>query len=209
MPIDQMPIDQMLVFITVTLFVSASPGPVMLSTMANGGMYGVRHAAWGMAGATAGNLILIALSFIGMALILKNSTTLFRVLQWAGAAYLIWLGIKMYRQPIADDQSPIDAIRAKPWVLFLKSVGVALSNPKGLVYFGAFFPQFISLEYSLTHQLLLMVGAFVVIDVIWMLIYAQGGSFVAGWLRSPQQRRGFNRISGGALIGAGILMAAL
>lgn len=204
-----MPIDQLLVFVTVTLFVSASPGPVMLSAMANGGMYGVRHAAWGMAGATAGNLLLIALSFVGMALVLKNSTALFRALQWAGAAYLIWLGIKMYRQPVADNQVPGSAVRASSFGLFIKSVGIAISNPKGLVYFGAFFPQFISLEYSLTHQLLLMVVVFVIIDVIWMLIYAQGGSFVAGWLRSPQQRRSFNRVAGGALIGAGVLLVAV
>ena len=202
-----MPIDQLIVFITVTLFVSASPGPVMLSTMANGGMYGVRHAAWGMAGATAGNLILIALSFIGMALILKNSPTLFRVLQWTGAAYLVWLGFKMYRQPVADAERPGHADRIKPWTLFLKSVGVAISNPKGLIYFGAFFPQFISLEYALLNQLMVLIGVFIVIDTIWMLIYAQGGSFVVRWLRSPQQRRGFNRVAGSAIIAAGILLA--
>lgn len=202
-----MPIDQLLVFLTVTLFVSASPGPVMLSAMANGGLYGVRHAAWGMAGATAGNLLLIAMSFVGMALILKNSPMLFRALQWTGAAYLIWLGVKMYRQPIADDNMPSRAARIKPWMLFLKSVGVAVSNPKGLIYFGAFFPQFISLEYKLLNQVLLMVTIFVVIDTIWMLIYAKGGSFVIRWLRSPQQRRGFNRAAGSALVGAGMLMA--
>jgi homoserine/homoserine lactone efflux protein len=202
-----MPIDQLLVFVTITLFVSASPGPVMLSTMANGALYGVRHATWGMAGATAGNLLLIALSLVGMALILKSSPALFRVLQWAGAAYLIWLGIKMYRQPPAGDAASDSAVRATPLALFLKSVGVAVSNPKGLIYFGAFFPQFISLEYSLTNQLLLMVGTFIVIDVIWMLIYAQGGSFVAGWLHSPGKRRGFNRVAGSALMGAGVLMA--
>lgn len=203
-----MPFDQLLVFITITLFVSASPGPVMLSAMANGGLYGVRHAAWGMAGATTGNLLLIALSFVGMALILKNSPMLFRALQWTGAAYLVWLGVKMYRQPIANDDMPSRAVRIKPSMLFLKSVGVAISNPKGLIYFGAFFPQFISLENALLNQLLLMVGAFIVIDTIWMLIYAQSGSFVVHWLRSPRQRRGFNRVAGSALVVAGIVMAA-
>lgn len=57
-------------------------------------------------------------------------------------------------------------------------------------------------------QLLLMVGAFIVIDTIWMLIYAQSGSFVVHWLRSPRQRRGFNRVAGSALVVAGIVMAA-
>lgn len=204
-----MPFDQLLVFATVTLFMSASPGPVMLSAMANGGIYGVRHAAWGIFGATVGNLLLITLSLIGMALILKNFPVLFRTLQWAGAAYLIWLGIKMYRQPIAEDSLSGRIVRATPLALFFKSLGVAASNPKGLVYFGAFFPQFISPEYSLADQLLMIISVFLLIDVTWMLIYAQGGSVVVGWLRSPHQRRGFNRVTGGALMGAGILMAAL
>lgn len=204
-----MPFDQLLVFATVTLFMSASPGPVMLSAMANGGIYGVRHAAWGIFGATVGNLLLITLSLIGMALILKNFPVLFRTLQWAGAAYLIWLGIKMYRQPIAEDSLSGRIVRATPLTLFFKSLGVAASNPKGLVYFGAFFPQFISPEYSLADQLLMIISVFLLIDVTWMLIYAQSGSVVVGWLRSPHQRRGFNRVTGGALMGAGILMAAL
>lgn len=204
-----MPIDQLLVFLTVTLLVSASPGPVMLSTMANGGMYGVRHAAWGMAGATLGNLILITLSFIGMALVLKSSNTLFVALQWAGAAYLVWLGIKMAQQPVAMEQTSGKAARARALPLFAKSVGIALSNPKGLIYFGALFPQFISPDYALFNQLALMVTIFVCIDLVWMLIYARGGSFVVSWLRSPQQRRGFNRVAGSALIGAGVLMALL
>lgn len=204
-----MPFDQLLVFATVTLFMSASPGPVMLSAMANGGIYGVRHAAWGIFGATVGNLLLITLSLIGMALILKNFPVLFRTLQWAGATYLIWLGIKMYRQPIAEDSLSGRIVRATPLALFFKSLGVAASNPKGLVYFGAFFPQFISPEYSLADQLLMIISVFLLIDVTWMLIYAQGGSVVVGWLRSPHQRRGFNRVTGGALMGAGILMAAL
>lgn len=204
-----MPFDQLLVFATVTLFMSASPGPVMLSAMANGGIYGVRHAAWGIFGATVGNLLLITLSLIGMALILKNFPVFFRTLQWAGAAYLIWLGIKMYRQPIAEDSVSGRIVRATPLALFFKSLGVAASNPKGLVYFGAFFPQFISPEYSLADQLLMIISVFLLIDVTWMLIYAQSGSVVVGWLRSPHQRRGFNRVTGGALMGAGILMAAL
>lgn len=204
-----MPFDQLLVFATVTLFMSASPGPVMLSAMANGGIYGVRHAAWGIFGATVGNLLLITLSLIGMALILKNFPVLFRTLQWAGATYLIWLGIKMYRQPIAEDSVSGRIVRATPLALFFKSLGVAASNPKGLVYFGAFFPQFISPEYSLADQLLMIISVFLLIDVTWMLIYAQSGSVVVGWLRSPHQRRGFNRVTGGALMGAGILMAAL
>lgn len=204
-----MPTDQLLLYLTVTLLVSASPGPVMLSAMANGGLYGVRHAVWGMVGATLGNLILIALSSLGMALILKNAPVLFRTIQWVGAAYLIWLGLRICLQPVDDELTQGTAVRSDGWRLCIKSVGIALSNPKGLIYFGALFPQFISIERPLLQQLAIMVGLFVAIDFVWMLIYAKAGSFIVGWLRSPQHRRWFNRSAGGALMAAGLAMALL
>lgn len=204
-----MPPDQLLVFLTVTLLLSASPGPVMLSAMANGGIYGVRHALWGMVGATVGNLSLIALSIAGMALVLQSSEMLFRIIQWVGAAYLVWLGLKIARQSVEGEFATGKAMRDSGWQLFIKSFGIAVSNPKGLLYFGALFPQFISPARALLPQLSLLVGLFVVIDLISMLIYAKSGSFIVSWLRSPQHRKWFNRIAGGALIAAGIAMAIL
>lgn len=204
-----MPPDQLLLYLTVTLLVSISPGPVMLSAMANGGIYGVRHALWGMAGATFGNLILITLSAAGMALVLKSSDVLFRTIQWVGAAYLIWLGLKVCLQPVNSEFVTGKATRDSGWRLFIKSVGIAVSNPKGLIYFGALFPQFISQTQALLPQLALLVSLFVVIDLISMLIYAKSGSFIVSWLRSPQHRRWFNRASGGALMAAGLAMAIL
>lgn len=181
----------------------------MLSAMANGGIYGVRHALWGMVGATVGNLSLIALSIAGMALVLQSSEMLFRIIQWAGAAYLVWLGLKIARQSVEGEFATGKAMRDSGWQLFIKSFGIAVSNPKGLLYFGALFPQFISPARALLPQLSLLVGLFVVIDLISMLIYAKSGSFIVSWLRSPQHRKWFNRIAGGALIAAGIAMAIL
>jgi homoserine/homoserine lactone efflux protein len=201
-----MPPDQLLVYLTVTFLVSISPGPVMLSAMANGGIYGVRHALWGMAGATFGNLILIALSAAGMALVLKSSDMLFRTIQWVGAAYLIWLGLKICLQPVDGEFVTGKASRDSGWKLFIKSVGIAVSNPKGLIYFGALFPQFISPTQALLPQLALLVSLFVVIDLISMLVYAKGGSFIVSWLHSPQHRRWFNRVAGGALMLAGLML---
>jgi len=201
-----MPLDQLFIFLSLTLLVSASPGPVMLAAMANGGLYGVRRAIWGMVGATAGNLVLIVLSAVGMGLVLKNSDTLFRTIQWLGAAYLIWLGIKMCLQP-ASENIAANAIRESANAhLFFKSFGIAISNPKGLIYFGALFPQFIAPERPLVPQLALLVSLFVVIDIVWMLAYAKGGSFIMGWLRSPLHRRWFNCVAGGALMIAGIML---
>lgn len=205
-PDQLMPVDQLLLFLTLTLFVSASPGPVMLAAMANGGLYGVRRAMWGMAGATLGNLVLIALSALGMGLLLKNSDALFSVIQWLGAAYLIWLGLKLCLQPVGEGINASAVEEGSARRLFLKSFGIALSNPKGLIYFGALFPQFIAPERPLLAQFALLVSLFVAIDLVWMLAYAKGGSFIMGWLRSPLHQRVFNCLCGGALALAGVLM---
>lgn len=198
--------DQLLLFITLTFFVSASPGPVMLACMAYGGNYGVRRSLWGMAGATVGNLLLMLLSALGLGLLLNRSDTLFTAIQWLGAAYLVWLGCKICLQPVGEELRASAAGEGSRQRLFWKAFGISVSNPKGLVYFGALFPQFVAPEQPLLPQFTLLTVIFVVMDLIWMLAYAKGGRVIMGWLRSPQHQRWFNRISGGALIAVGLLM---
>jgi homoserine/homoserine lactone efflux protein len=205
-----MPLDQLLLYFTVTFFVSASPGPVMLACMNYGGQHGMRKAFYGMAGATCGNLLLMILSAFGLGLLLQGSDFWFSALQWFGAAYLAWLGIKMWRQPIpsaisADSQAPGVSRR----LLFLQAMGIAVSNPKGLIYFGAVFPQFISPKQPLLFQFFFLTVIFVMTDLLWMLAYAKGGNFIVGWLRDAEHQRWFNRISGGALMTTGALMVLI
>lgn len=204
-----MPLDQFLVFFTLTFFVSASPGPVMLACMANGGFYGLRRSLWGMAGATLGNLLLMLLSALGMGLLLTRSDLLFNMIRWLGAAYLVWLGLKICLQPVTPELAAQAAAEGSPRALLIKSFIVAVGNPKGLVYFGALFPQFIATGRPLFLQFAVLTVVFVITDLLWMLAYAKGGSFIMGWLRSPAHQRWFNWISGGALIGAGVLMGLI
>lgn len=178
----------------------------MLLCMGNGGRYGVRYALWGMAGIIAGNLVLILLSSLGLGLLLERSERIFIIIQWLGAAYLIWLGVRLCLQPIVTEPELNAADRLSPSKLFIQSLGVALSNPKGLIYFSALFPQFLSPERALLPQLLLLIGLFMSIDFIWMLIYAKGGSTITRWLHSPHHRRIFQYCSGGALMVAGVLL---
>lgn len=202
-----MSLDQLLVFLTLTLFLSASPGPVMLACMTNGGRHGVYQALWGMAGATLGNLVLIALSSFGIGMLLKQSDMLFRIMQWIGAAYLIWLGLKTCAQPIHHDMDAHHQAQGSATTLLWQSFGIAVSNPKGLIYFGALFPQFLTSDKPLLPQLIVLTGLFISIDFAWMLSYAKSGSAIMSWLRSPQHKRLFQYCAGGALILAGILLA--
>lgn len=202
-----MPITNFSLFLSITFIVSASPGPVMLSCMTNGGRLGVRKAFVGMLGASAGNLCLVVLSALGLGLIISQNDILFNVIKWGGAAYLVFLGVQIIRTPIALEQkqniSAIDSSKSLWWNSFF----IAISNPKGLIYFGALFPQFIAYQEPLAPQFLTLTLSFLVIDLLWMFAYALAGNSIMRWLKTPKHQIGFNSLSGLVLIAAGIFMA--
>ena len=96
---------------------------------------------------------------------------------------------------------------AGAWVNADNGTTVAVTNPKGLIYFGALFPQFIDIQRSMPPQFALLTVIFLAMDLVWMGIYALGGRGIMRWLRSPEHQRWFNWISGGLLIAAGVALA--
>jgi len=178
----------------------------MLSCMANGGRLGMRKAVIGMIGACGGNLLLLGLSALGLGLIVSQNDVLFNVVKWAGAGYLAFLGIQIIRKPVVHEQLDVTKITSTKSV-FLNSFLIAISNPKGLIYFGALFPQFISYEKPIGSQFLILTVIFLLIDLIWMFAYAIAGSNIMRWLKSPKHQIWFNTVSGLVLIIAAIFMA--
>jgi homoserine/homoserine lactone efflux protein len=202
-----MQLEQLFLFTTVTLVVSASPGPVMLNCMADAGRYGFAHSLHSMLGASLGNLLLMLLSALGVGLLVEESSWIFRIVQWLGAAYLIYLGIKlMLAAPL---QLQLDPSAPPSENLVRKSFLIAVTNPKGLIYFGALFPQFIDLHQSLPPQFALLSLVFLIMDFIWMAIYAQGGKLIMRWLKTPRHQRWFNWCSGGALVATGLALSRI
>lgn len=200
-----MSLEQLWLFITLTFIVSASPGPVMLSCMADAGRFGFAKSIYTMLGASAGNLVLMLLSAIGLGLLVEQAEWIFHTIKWIGAAYLVYLGIALVMAPPHKLQDELPEIRSSH--LFWKSLLVAITNPKGLIYFGALFPQFIDIHQPMPSQFALLTAIFLITDLLWMAIYALGGSAIMRWLKSPAHQRWFNRISGGALVAAGIALA--
>ncbi|WP_225318674.1 LysE family translocator [Cellvibrio sp. KY-GH-1] len=198
-------IEQLWLFSTLTFIVSASPGPVMLSCMADAGRFGFAKSIFTMLGASAGNLVLMLLSAVGLGLLVEQSEWVFNLIKWIGAAYLVYLGAEQIRAKPHNLQEDLPAVRSSH--LFWKSLVVAITNPKGLIYFGALFPQFINIHQPMPAQFALLTVIFLITDLLWMAIYASGGSAIMRWLKSPAHQRWFNRISGGTLIAAGIALA--
>ena len=199
----------LLTYIAAVFVISGTPGPNMLLAMSSGIRYGWRHSLPTMLGAVAGVIVILAISLSGLGAILKTSQTLVTVVKWIGAAYLIYLGIKMWLEKISDTptESDVEVAAIELPSLFQRvSTGfaVALSNPKAILFGLAFFPNFINTDSPMLPQAAFLVAIFAVIELSWMSVYASGGTWLKKFLASPRNIRRFNRGSGSAFILAGV-----
>lgn len=208
-------------FVVMTFFVSATPGPNMILVMTHSAQHGWRAATATMAGCMTALVAMMALSALGMGTVLTNFPRVFDALRLIGAAYLAWLGVKLWRAPVERDSEALATINgssdAKPAnaletsglrkTLYRQGLLVAASNPKAILFAAAFFPQFIEAGSAQWPQFALLLATFTVIEVSWYVIYAAGGRTVAQALRQPRVLRLFNRISGGLFVAFAALMA--
>jgi homoserine/homoserine lactone efflux protein len=192
-------------YLSVSLVVSAIPGPLMLSCMHHGALYGVRPTIATMLGASFGNILLMLLSVLGLGLLVRETPLLFNSIKWIGAAYLIYLGYQQVRTYTKPCNAPTTSA-APQKSLFLNGALISVSNPKGLIYFGALFPQFIDYNQPLLWQFSLLSLIFLSFDMGWMLIYAAAGKQLMYWLTTPKHNTFFALASGLVLISVGFSM---
>lgn len=198
--------DNLLLFITVTMIISASPGPAMIASLHNGVRFGIKGSWTGIAGLCIGNLLLIAISGLGAAALLAKHPFVFQVMQWLGTAWLIYLGIHAIKAPLPEFGRMHYQSQPGGWSLFHRNFVLAISNPKGLIYVGAFFPQFLNLTTPLWPQYLGLSSVFLLIDILWLLIYTSAGRSLVSYLHSDLRKRLFNWLCGLALIGCGLML---
>ena len=184
------------------------PGPTILLVVSYALGQGWR-AAWPLAtGVALGDLTAMTLSMLGLGALLATSATVFLVLKWMGAAYLVYLGIKLFRAGGTFDAKPrTDATR--PSRMMGHAWLVTALNPKGLTFFVAFLPQFIDPAQSFWRQMLIFEATFVALAVVNAFGYAFLASRARSAFSSAGMIRAFNRIGGGMLVGAGIATAAM
>jgi threonine/homoserine/homoserine lactone efflux protein len=197
-------------FVMMSFVVSGTPGPNMLLVMSSSARHGMRQALATMAGCMTALIAMMCISASGLGALLQAFPALFDALRWAGAAYLIYLGIKSWRAPVSaklDVQPPMASVSVG--ALFRRGFLVAASNPKAILFAAAFLPQFITPSAARLPQFAILVLSFAVIEGGWYLAYAAGGKRIAHYLRQASMLRLFNRVTGGAFVGFGALMAAL
>lgn len=203
----------LVIFLTTCFFLSATPGPNMLSALSMGMRHGLSGAAWGGIGMCLSLGLLAGLSALGVGVLLKTSPLAFTIFKWAGVAYLTWLGIQAWRAPIRDEAADVDAAmttgpdRRGQIGLLGQGLLITLSNPKALVFMAAFFPQFIDPQRPMAPQLTILVVTMLIIEFGWIMAYAVGGKGLALRLTGPVAQRWLNRMTGALLIGAGLLLA--
>lgn len=193
-------------FALVSFIGIATPGPTVLLALTNGSRFGVRRAGFGMAGAMLSDVVLIGAVALGLGALLAASAFWFAVVKWLGVLYLACLGIALLRSQGSLDQSLRGATATgsseesgSAGALFLKSFLVAVTNPKGYLFFSAFLPQFIAPAASQLPQYVLLAAVFVTLDFLVMSIYAALGAQAVRLLKESGALW-LDRICGGALL---------
>ncbi|MGJ4927112.1 LysE family translocator [Bradyrhizobium sp. HKCCYLS2038] len=195
-----------LAFVAACVGLALLPGPVVTLLIANGLRHGTRAALINIAGVQTGLAIAIGVVAIGLTSLMATMGYWFEWVRLIGAAYLVWLGIQLIRSPIegiAAGEAPPPPPRGG---FFLQGLLVLLSNPKVMVFFGAFLPQFMDMSRDHVPQVGLLGVTFMVIAGLTDAIYA----LLAGRARklfSANRTRLVSRISGGFMIGGGVWLA--
>jgi threonine/homoserine/homoserine lactone efflux protein len=196
--------DVLLAFVAATALLIVIPGPNVALIVANSVAHGTRYGLLTVAGTASGVVVQLVLTVLGASAALDFLAASFDLLRWAGVIYLVWLGIAAWRAP------PVDLGQVRPQArsaraIYLRGLLVCLTNPKTLLFCGAFLPQFVTPGPDATRQLVLLALAFfavsTVLDGLWAIL--------AGRLRSLLVARATlrNRVTGGLLVGAGLGLA--
>jgi homoserine/homoserine lactone efflux protein len=190
-------------FFAITTILVLTPGPIVTLVISTGATRGVRAALATAAGTTLGNAILLTAISFGLAWVLANAAILFNALRWTGALYLIYLGLKSWRSAgsSSDVSAPTDRVH------FVRGVLVALTNPKTIVFFTAFLPQFVDPKLPAAPQLAVMCAVTVVFAGISDCAYALASGYGRAWFQKPGRTLWLGRASGTVLIAGGLWLS--
>jgi len=203
-----MSLEHWLAFVAASSVLLAIPGPTILLVISYALSHGRRVATATVAGVALGDFTAMTASMLGLGALLATSAALFTVLKWVGAAYLIYLGIKLWRAPVSERTAEVDEAEtqsAKPFRVFLHAYAVTALNPKSIVFFVAFLPQFLDLSKPLFLQMAIFEITFLTLATLNATLYGLLAALARNQIRKPKVQRIVNRTGGSLMIGAGLL----
>ncbi|KDD91799.1 LysE family translocator [Bordetella bronchiseptica] len=193
-----------LLYLIAVIGLSLTPGPNTLLALTHGAMHGHRKALCTITGGALGFTLVIGLSMLGISALLKAWSPALILLKWVGGAYLVYLGIQLWRAPAVPLQAPAGSSSARGARLFCQGLLAAVSNPKALLFFGAFLPQFIDPARSLATQFAAMAATFAAMEFVVEYGLARAAHKVRPFLQRAGRR--FNKTCGGMFAAMGIAL---
>jgi len=199
-----------LLFVVTEAVLSITPGPAVLYVLAQGIRRGAAKSVWASLGILSANAMYFALSATSLGALILASYDLFFLIKWAGAVYLVYLGIQCFRSKESMLALPQDQSSTVTAALIWRD-GFLLqgANPKALLFFSAILPQFIDPDYSIALQVLILGVSSIVVEFFILLGYGQLAGSTLALAKSPRFEKISNRVAGALLIGAGLGLARL
>jgi homoserine/homoserine lactone efflux protein len=198
-----MNIELFTAFLLITTVLIVTPGPIVTLVISTGVTQGPRAALTTVAGTTFGNAVLLAAIALGLNWVHAHADLLFNALRLTGAGYLIWLGVQAWRHAGEESERLTNTGRAR----FVRGLLVALSNPKTIVFFTAFLPQFLDPRLPAGPQLAVMCVVTVVLAGVSDCAWAVAAGMGRAWFMKPSRVKLLGRLSGTVLIGGGLWLS--
>ncbi|MFK7751903.1 MAG: LysE family translocator [Sedimentitalea sp.] len=204
-----MPVDLWLTFVAASVALLLIPGPTVLLVLSYALSKGRSVAVASAMGVALGDLVAMTASLVGLGALVMASATLFVALKWIGAAYLIWLGIKLLRSAPGADAADLPQADITAKNVFTHTAAVTALNPKSIAFFIAFVPQFIQPQATLAPQFAILIATFVGLAAANALAYALLADHLRHAIKRPSVLRNLTRLGGATLIAMGLMTALL
>ncbi|UDL90320.1 LysE family translocator [Mesorhizobium sp. PAMC28654] len=185
---------------------AATPGPAMFAVITNGVSRGFVRAFMAGIGVAAGDAVLVTLALLGLVALAQTFEWVFHLLKYAGAAYLVFLGVRIWRAAAsqsAESRTPQALSRS-----FFLGASIALGNPKAILFHASIMPLILNLNTLTFSDGLLVVAVVISVNILTMSLYAALAGRASNWFKTPRRMRLMNRFAGSAMIGTGALIAA-
>lgn len=204
-----MTLETYIAYVLASVALLLVPGPMVSLIVGNSLRYGSRAGLLNVAGGQAGQAVLLGVLLLGLKTVMTIMGAWFDWIRMAGAIYLVWIGIKMV---LSKEEAAADGAERAPVRIghgfFWQGLGVTVSNPKLLLFFGAFIPQFIDVSRPYEPQVLLLMITFMILAAVLDSGYAVLAGQAGGWI-AGHGRVAMSRVSGAILIAGGVWLALL
>lgn len=205
-----MNIESWIIYLVLVIAATATPGPAVLYIVSSSTLYGWKKATYAAFGNIVGLFCAGIIAVAGLGAILNTSVACFNILKYSGAAYLVYLGLKLIFHKNTSfssfkGQKSLSEIASHR--VFFQALLVAMSNPKAIVFLTALLPQFINVEGALLPQFAILIATLMSFSFFFLMLYSLLVQRFKGWLNKSGRMQNFNRASGTVFIGFGILLA--